>query len=180
MKYLLANIDDYIEESFVKLELTKEQRKRAKTKSTLVSYCLLDTLLKELQLKLTDIDYENGKPKIEGAYISVTHKDKYVACSIFSQPIGIDLERIKDFDKNIMNYFFLKEEREYVLSKENQKEAFFTLFTIKESIAKLKGLGIQNFLDFNIIKENKIEYCNTEIVIKKIDNDYLLSICYEK
>lgn len=180
MKYLVANILDFTNQSFLLLSLTEEQKKRAKIKSTLVSYCLLDMLLKEYHLGVKDIYYENGKPMIIGLYISVTHKDNYVACIVSDKAVGIDIEKIKIFDKKVLEYFFTKEEKEYILSSPNQEEEFFKVFTMKECISKINGLGIKSFPNFSVIKENKLYYSNYEIINKRLNFDYILSICYEK
>lgn len=85
---------------------------------------------------------ENGKPIIkspEGYYISVSHSGTLAALVISDVAVGIDIERVRDFDFSRLKERFLSEkEREAVLTKED----FFEIWVKKEAEAKIDGKGI--------------------------------------
>ena len=90
-----------------------------------------------------EISYlENGKPIIkspEGYHISVSHSGTLTALVISDLPIGIDIERVREFDFSRLKERFLSEkEREAVLSKED----FFKIWVKKEAEAKIEGGGV--------------------------------------
>ncbi|GKX30267.1 hypothetical protein SH1V18_27470 [Vallitalea longa] len=91
--------------------------------------------------------------------------------------IGVDCEKIKDFDKNMIKYFFTQNERKYIESSESMNTAFALLWTRKESYIKCIGRGIDypiNTIDVTPTK-NTGKINNIRPVF--IDNDEIDS-CY--
>lgn len=91
-----------------------------------------------------------GKPyleKVPGVYFNISHTSGLVACGIGRQEIGIDVERIRSYDKRLMQRICTEEEMAYICddNKEGeqiQNERFFRLWTLKESYLKATGQGL--------------------------------------
>lgn len=90
-----------------------------------------------------EISYlENGKPIIknpEGYFISISHSFGISALVISDVPIGIDIEKIRDFDFSRMKKGFLSEKEE---NDAKTLRDFFDIWTKKEAEAKISGDGI--------------------------------------
>jgi 4'-phosphopantetheinyl transferase len=104
-----------------------------------------------------EISYlENGKPIIkspEGYFISVSHSFGIAAVVISDKPIGIDIEKIREFDFSRMKKGFLSEKE---AKKVNTLEGFFDVWVKKEAEVKISGEGI-----FSVRKkEGKAVYTN--------------------
>ena len=104
---------------------------------------------------------EYGKPFLENAphfHYNLSHSGKYIACAISDVPVGIDVEELKPINMRIAERFFSSGEVEYILSKpgKEQKEAFYSIWTMKEAYIKYKGKGLGiplnsfNALDLNM------------------------------
>lgn len=107
--------------------------------------------------------------------------------------IGIDCEEIKDFDSNIMKYFFTNKEQKYIETSKSSNTAFTVLWTRKESYIKCIGRGIDypiNTLDVTPTKYIENINCEGPVFIEndKINkcfvNSYILgklviSVCSE-
>jgi 4'-phosphopantetheinyl transferase len=92
---------------------------------------------------------------------NLSHAGGLTACAlILSHDIGIDIEdSTKKIDLDIANHFFPEQESNYIknLPEHKKKDAFFDLWTLKESYIKAKGHGLSIPLDkfsFIINKEN--------------------------
>lgn len=99
---------------------------------------------------------EYGKPFAIGcAEFNISHSDDMVVCCISEEPIGIDVERIKPFNLNIIKKVCTDNEIKYVLENSkvdsllclNEKliHRFYEVWTTKEAYFKCIGTGIQNF-----------------------------------
>ena len=88
--------------------------------TSLIGKKLLDELLKDVGLSFDDVIYINGRPTVRNYYISVSHKNKYVVAAISKQEISVDIELIKDFNENILTYFFTLDESNYIKNSKNK------------------------------------------------------------
>lgn len=119
---------------------------------------LLENALKECGL---NEDYEiaygkDGKPyvpSISGRFrFSLSHSGSYALCVYcFDEEgkavsVGCDIEKIRDADYPKMLKYFHSKEKEQVMSFEDPQErrnAFFRLWTLKESLIKADGRGMR-------------------------------------
>ncbi len=97
-----------------------------------------------------------GKPFLVNfpkVHYNVSHTKGLIVCAISDSCIGIDVERIKSFNKRIVERFLSGNEREYIYSfKENQDERFAEIWTKKEAYVKWLGKGIEvPFEPFDVI-----------------------------
>lgn len=100
-----------------------------------------------------------GKPFLENYpdfHYNLSHSGNWILCIIANKPVGIDIEEIKGSNIEIAKRFFHKKEIEYLLEKSRmeQNEAFFDLWTLKESYIKQLGKGLFiDLKDFAITKK---------------------------
>ena len=118
-----------------------------------------------------------GKPflvNFPNIYYNISHSKGIIVCSISQDDIGIDVERIRTFNKGIPRKFFSKNEQEYILSREeNQNSRFFEVWTRKEAYVKWIGKGMDiNFQSFDSLNDKRIKTIY-------VDN-FILSICNDK
>lgn len=145
---------------FSKLSET-DKIKVLKDKRKITSYYLLDKYLEKFSSKtLKDIYYsKNGKPLIDGVYFSVANKDDITVLAVSNYRIGVDIEKIKEYDKTVLKYFFKDEE----IKKINTNEEFFKYYTLKEAYVKMMDdrlikIHDANYLDYNYGTIVKGEY----------------------
>lgn len=144
--------------------------------TSLVGKKLLNELLKEKGLSFDDVIYINGKPMVKNYYVSVSHKDNYVVAVISKYEISVDIELIKDFNENVLTYFFTKDEINYIKNSKNKNKTFFKLYTKKECILKIINKNILYLKEINALKCSKYY----SFLHKYINKDYILTFCYKK
>lgn len=100
----------------------------------------------EHSLPLPALDFarsEGGKPFFLYAphlHFSISHSGGFWICAFSDSPIGIDLQQIKAIRATgIARRFFHPEEIAYL---DAHPDAFFALWTAKESYVKLTGRGV--------------------------------------
>lgn len=160
-----TDISEEEKDNIIKL-LNKTQKSKLKTKNSIIAYYLLNNYIKEnkLNIKLKDMKYtKNGKPYFDNnLYFSISHKDNITVLIINNSEVGIDIEKIKDYDKAILKYFFTEEEQEYIKTNKD----FYEIYTLKESYIKMKD---KKLLD---IKLDDYKYLIHKSIIYK---DYIIS-----
>jgi len=104
-------------------------------------------------------------------HFNISHTREAIACAISDKQIGIDIERIKPFNKRIAEKFFTKNEQEYIFNKrEDENVRFFEVWTRKEAYVKWLGKGmVIPFNSFDILKDSKI--------VTNYIGDHVLSVC---
>ncbi|WP_251498111.1 4'-phosphopantetheinyl transferase family protein [Otoolea muris] len=96
---------------------------------------------------------ENGKPYLADApqlYFNLSHSEQMVLAVFADVEAGCDVERIRGADLALARRFFCHGEYEYVAGQAGEKErneAFYRIWTLKESFAKATGLGLSLDLD---------------------------------
>ena len=121
--------------------------------------------------------YDSGQPGVqfkdealnEKVYISFSHKDDYHVVAAGLKPLGIDIEKKREFYPTIIRAIFTERESQnikhifkFINDKEAEKDmnlAYTCLFSLKESVSKAigRGLGI-NFKKILInLTENSIK-----------------------
>jgi 4'-phosphopantetheinyl transferase len=171
-------------------------RHKADAERALVSCLLRDSLLgKTLGVEPSHIRYyenEYGKPFVEGRgaiHFNLSHSGSWVVMALDSQPLGIDVEQVKEVDLNIAEKYFSLKEREYLFGLEEvcREGSFYDLWTLKEAYIKAVGKGLQIPLDsFSVIPASNGEFMffegdriSEKYQFKQytIDNGYRLSVC---
>lgn len=99
---------------------------------------------------------EEGAPKVDGKYISISDTKNYWACAFSDVPIGLDIEEAGRSIMPSVSKRLHKDEREYLapLSEGGSewKDEFLTIWVKKEAYMKLLGTGLKAGLSsFSVI-----------------------------
>lgn len=109
--------------------------------------CLVAGLLLRRVCGVTDdcqLTYNmNGKPYLKNQSINfnISHSGDYVVLATANREIGVDIEKIADYPDKIVIRCFTSLEREW-MKQEKETEAFYRLWTAKESVMKASGFGL--------------------------------------
>lgn len=87
-----------------------------------------------------------GKPYLpDGPEFSISHTHGAVAVAIGNAPMGLDLERIRQFHELVPKRIMSPGEYSWFCRRGEMKHDFFALWTLKESYYKYLGTGLQGF-----------------------------------
>ena len=108
-------------------------------------------VIEETGLLNKDIRFTTNKfrkPELDGRpefYFNLSHSGNWVVCAVDQMPVGVDIEKVKDFDPGIFNLCLTREEQDLLWRKKisDRRSFFFTLWTLKESYLKALGCGLQ-------------------------------------
>lgn len=133
-----------------------------------------------------------GKPELSGGtgvHFNLSHAGDYAAAVFDDGAVGIDVERARRVNVNVMQRQFTAAENAYLRSK---PDAFLRLWTRKESYCKAVGEGLHLPLSSFDVLEDQVagrEASDTETVGREADagdfylyteafaKDYVLSFC---
>ena len=94
-------------------------------------------LLQQAQLPTTALYYTpEGKPQLEGQYISITHSQDFVMIALSPRPIGIDIERCTPRILRLAPRF-TSWQAPPDMDELTQIQAYTQLWTIKEALYKI-------------------------------------------
>ena len=172
--------DDYFQKHFPNRFLkSKEFRYADDAVRSLGSAVLLKEVL---NIEEKDLSYtKNGKPFVENSkfQFNLSHSGKYCVLSVFDLEIGVDIEFWKDINHNSIKSILTPAEYSFA---ENNPNKFFDIWTMKESLSKLFGLGLSigiAKLDvMPIIYDGYVLYGNRKVYGKTLNLDnYSISVC---
>ncbi|WP_368993905.1 4'-phosphopantetheinyl transferase superfamily protein [Caldifermentibacillus hisashii] len=102
---------------------------------------------------------EFGKPYVRGIEFNISHSGSWVVCAVCDQRVGIDIEKVYDFDINLVTHFFHPYEINWIhqvngIEKINR---FFKIWTKKESFIKAVGEGLSiDLSSFSVIRKDQM------------------------
>ncbi len=123
----------------------------------------------------------HGKPYIEGGpSFNLSHSGSYVILGTSENELGVDIEKIKSYNAKIPSKFFSEDEQQW-LQMQNNDEAFFKIWTAKESFLKAIGTGFsESSSEFSVLPAtdgiHDIVGTKKHFSWHKI-NDYMVCIC---
>ena len=82
---------------------------------------------------------EFGKPISDNYFFNISHSKGAVVFVKDEVPVGVDIEKIRPVENNLIDYISSKEEKEYI----QNEIRFFEIWTSKESLTKAIGTGIK-------------------------------------
>ena len=99
-----------------------------------------------------------GKPYIIGFpnfHFNVSHSENLLVVLISDQAVGVDVEKIRNPNIQIVNRFFTENEKDYVLSDPSlTTKRFYEIWTRKEAYVKYLGKGLSHpLLSFDVLNE---------------------------
>ena len=122
---------------------------------------------------------EHGKPSIighEDIHFNLSHCKTAVACAISDNPIGIDVESIRDAKESVIRYAMNDDEARQIISSSNSALEFTKLWTMKESVLKLTGEGINDNMKSVLSPEN-LRGITIETIVR---DEYVYSVARGK
>lgn len=150
---------------------------------------LLETRVRELfGISRDRIRYQtvqNGKPVFAGDAAGIgfnlSHSKGFVLCALYdgrdgngvAPLLGCDIEKIRPLDLRIADRFFFRSEYRYIMSRQDTEaaqQAFFRLWTLKESFMKAAGLGFAlplNAFEISFDGENR-----PRVTQKAVEGDF--------
>ena len=164
MIYLNDRIDEF--DLQAALPLLSEQRRQQALKfkyelgrkTCAAAYLLLcEGLRKEYSITEKPLfEYgEHGKPSLvftthhsplttHHIHFNLSHCREAAICVIAQQPVGIDIESIREYKDSLARYTMNDEELQRIASAERPDVEFTRLWTLKEAVLKCRGTGINN------------------------------------
>ena len=118
---------------------------------------------------------EHGKPVLAGhpdIHFNMSHCREAVVCYVSDQPVGIDVEAVRDYKESLARHTMNDEEMTLISASDNPALAFTRLWTMKEAVQKLSGRGLIDDMR-NILKDLPSELTTTI----SPDGRYVYSIC---
>jgi len=105
---------------------------------------------RRLHIDNKDIVFEvnaYGKPYLAGnkeLFFNISHSGKWIFCGLAEKEIGVDIEHRGDCKEDLAKRFFSQEEYMYLMDTPEEKwqQAFYDIWSLKESYIKYKGLGL--------------------------------------
>lgn len=142
MRYLFDSIKNpKYQKYYLNLNINQDEKKQQK----LVGRLLLSELIDVPSDKLINDEMINfdqlGHPTLNNkdTFFSISHSNELVIVVISDEEVGVDLEKIRPFSFHKIKRAFTNYELEYL--QKNPKQTI-KLWTIKEAVLKLLGVGI--------------------------------------
>ena len=88
---------------------------------------------------------DKGKPYLPeypAVYFNMSHCRKAVAVAVGDEPVGVDIEEICPFDKELAQRVLSEDELEFVTHSDSPAVEFTKLWTLKEGYLKMTGEGL--------------------------------------
>lgn len=194
MKYLIGNINDYIEEEIDLFLNNIYEKKNIKINKYLKKVDKFRATIGEILLSNLVDDYYNlefytnkyGKPYIKNKdiFFNISKSFDYVICAISNKEIGVDIEKVRDVDFSFIKRFTTKNEKKYILkSKDGLMDRIFQIYTLKEAYFKCKGINLKSMLKVEFTINDDEVICSDESVNIRFINDiegYYIALCEEK
>ena len=130
-------------------------------------------------------DTENGGKlyltQNKDLYVNLSHSGGYAVCAVHNKDVGIDIQHLRECDMNLAKRFFTAEETEYINCSADKNNAFFEVWTKKESFVKAIGTGLTIPLNsFSVLSDTTRydgkTYCFKEYSVG--EDDYKMFVCY--
>jgi 4'-phosphopantetheinyl transferase len=119
---------------------------------------------------------EHGKPSIVGhpeIHFNLSHCKAAAVCVVSDQPVGIDVESIREYKESLAHYAMNDEEVRQIEASAHPDVAFIHLWTMKEATLKLIGTGISDDLK-TAIDHERFQYTTIERAT------YIYTVCVKK
>ena len=137
---------------------------------------------------------DGGKPYLvsePGIHFSLSHSGDWAVCALSDHPVGVDIERCEPGRRDIASRFFHREEVRYLntVLPSARDDAFYKLWTLKESFVKSTGRGLDLplrsfWVDIHRMPPrldcNEVTGSYSLFLPEFADRNYRLAVCVEK
>lgn len=123
-----------------------DDKKRCLYGELLVNY-VINTNFKNTYFDKQIIFSDYGKPLLacSNLHFNISHSGNWVICCVSDNSIGVDIEKITNFNwHNISKRFFSDFENKYISNSKNSLNTFFKFWTMKEAVIKYYGRGVDS------------------------------------
>ena len=140
--YFYGKVSNYRKRKIDRLKMPEDKR------LSLLAGLLLEYALNDVGEKNREVlEDENGKPYLKDGdvYFSISHSGNIAACVVSKYLVGCDVEKVRKVDLKIAKRYFCDEEADKIYSlkdDDDRVDAFFRLWTLKESYVKAVGKGL--------------------------------------
>lgn len=115
---------------------------------------------------------EYGKPYLPDypdVHFNISHSGEYIVCAVSDKPVGIDIQKIGEYNSDVAKRVCNEKELVQIENSLDKASEFTKLWTQKEAVLKMYGVGITS---------GNIKNCldNHNIQSERID-DYWVSVC---
>lgn len=102
-------------------------------------------------------------------HFNISHSGEYVVCAVSDKPIGVDIQKIGEYNSDVAKRVCNEKELEQIENSSDKASKFTKLWTQKEAVLKMYGIGIAS---------GDIKTClnNHSVQSERIEN-YWVSIC---
>lgn len=115
---------------------------------------------------------EYGCPYLpEQAFFNLTHSGNLVALAISESEVGIDVEKIREVDFELLHNYMNAEEWTDILRHEDSQYRFFEYWTIKEALMKGERMGFYLPLEEIKLAGLEAEIRGKKWFLKKLELD---------
>ncbi len=139
---IMSDLSDIRREAIMKYKMEAD-RKRSLAAGLLIRDALIEQGKSQDDIVITD----KGRPTIEGMDFNVSHSGRYAVIAVSQDKVGCDIEHVKDRNYSVAKRYFTEDELAWIENANNKEEAFYRIWTARESYSKLTGEGI--LLEFN-------------------------------
>ncbi len=174
-------IDENTFQCLLKFVQTEKQERILKQKikqnadNMLIGEILAKTVIKRTfgidvaEQKFAYLEY--GKPYLSNypnVHFNVSHSGDYVVCAVFNKPIGVDIQKIGEYNSDVAKRACNEKELKQIENSLDKTSEFTKLWTQKEAVLKMHAIGIAR---------GDIKNClyNYDVQSKRIE-DYWISI----
>lgn len=135
------------------------------------------------------IENEYGKPYLESQkiFFNFSHSGDRVFLALSPNEVGCDVEIIRKPNLKIAERYFTEEEKKAIESAKNKEEAFYTIWTLKESFVKCEGKGFAiPFSTFGVFLLENGQWTDVPIgdriyrMFTRKKDGYVFSVCLKK
>jgi 4'-phosphopantetheinyl transferase len=158
-EFAIWKIEEEADELYSQLQLDEQEKayyERLKAGKRNLHWLGTRVLLRKMLKTDEYIDCKvdaHGKPYLVNLpyHISLSHSFDYAAVMISKEPVGIDIEQVKEKVERIAHKFMRKEELGFI-NNENKVAQLYVCWCVKEAVYKCFGQKEISFLD-NIFLE---------------------------
>lgn len=108
---------------------------------------------------------EHGKPYLPDypdVHFNISHSGEYVVCGVSDKPIGVDIQKIGEYNYDVAKRVCNEKELVQIENSLNKASEFTKLWTQKEAVLKMHGIGIaggdiKNCLGNHNVQSERIE-----------------------
>lgn len=122
--------------------------------------------------------YLTDHPEI---HVNLSHSGNYAVCAVHDASVGIDIQYMRDFDERLISRYFASDEAEYIADSADKKNAFYTVWTRKESLFKATGKGLTAPINSVSVLADAVLYEGNTYKFREYsvkDKNYKCSVCF--